>query len=75
MQPGQTVDVSVSNGPPLVPFPDMRGQPFGQVRQELEQLGFQVVGKQYFFGNRVISTSPAGEAPAGSTITVYYGSF
>jgi eukaryotic-like serine/threonine-protein kinase len=75
VQPGQTVDVSVSNGPPPVQFPDMSGQPFGQVRQELEQLGFQVVGKHYFFGNRVISTSPAGQAPAGSTITVYYGSF
>jgi beta-lactam-binding protein with PASTA domain len=69
------VNVSVSNGPAMVSFPDMRGQPFDQVQQELEQLGFQVVGRQYFFGNRVISTSPAGEAPAGSTITVYYGSF
>jgi eukaryotic-like serine/threonine-protein kinase len=75
VQPGQTVNVSVSSGPPMVSFPDMRGQPFSQVQQELEQLGFQVVGKQYFFGNRVISTSPSGEAPAGSTITVYYGAF
>ena len=36
---------------------------------------FQVVGKKYFFGNKVISTSPSGQAPHGSTITVYYGGF
>jgi serine/threonine-protein kinase len=70
---GQTVNVSVSNGPPMVGFPDMHGQPFQQVQQELQQLGFQVVGKQLFFGQKVYSTSPSGSAPQGSTITVYYG--
>jgi eukaryotic-like serine/threonine-protein kinase len=75
VQPGETVDVSVSNGPPMVQIPNMDGQSFNQVKQELEQLGFQVVGRQYFFGQRVSSTSPSGEAPAGSTITVYYGGF
>jgi serine/threonine-protein kinase len=75
VQPGTPVSVSVSNGPPMVSFPDMRGQQFDQVQQQLEQLGFKVVGKHYFFGNKVFSTSPAGSAPAGSTITVYYGGF
>jgi eukaryotic-like serine/threonine-protein kinase len=75
VQPGQTVSVNVSNGPPVVTFPDMRGQPFDQVKHQLEQLGFTVVGKHYFFGNKVFSTSPSGQAPAGSTITVYYGGF
>jgi serine/threonine-protein kinase len=73
VQPGQTVSVTVSNGPPEVSFQDMRGLPFDQVKAQLEQLGFKVVGKKYFFGNKVIQTSPSGQAPAGSTITVYYG--
>jgi eukaryotic-like serine/threonine-protein kinase len=76
VQPGQTtVSVNVSNGPPEVSFQDMRGQPFDQVKQELEQLGFKVDGRHYFFGNKVFSTSPSGQAPAGSTIIVYYGGF
>jgi serine/threonine-protein kinase len=75
VQPGQTVSVNVSNGPPEVAFPDMRGQQFDEVKQQLEQLGFKVVGKHYFFGNKVFNTSPSGQAPAGSTITVYYGGF
>jgi beta-lactam-binding protein with PASTA domain len=53
----------------------MRGQPYDQVKAQLEQLGFKVVGKHYFFGNKVFSTSPSGQAPSGSTITVYYGGF
>ncbi|HTR90831.1 MAG TPA: PASTA domain-containing protein [Trebonia sp.] len=75
VQPGATVSVNVSNGPPEVAFQDMRGLPFDQVKAQLEQLGFKVVGKHYFFGNKVFSTSPSGEAPAGSTITVVYGGF
>ena len=31
--------------------------------------------QEYFFGNKVISISPSGQAPQGSTITVYYGGF
>jgi serine/threonine-protein kinase len=75
LQPGATVDVSVSNGPPMVSFQDMRGLPYDQAKAQLEQLGFKVVGKHYFFGNKVFNTSPSGQAPAGSTITVYYGGF
>ncbi|TVZ03116.1 PASTA domain-containing protein [Trebonia kvetii] len=76
VQPGATtVNVTVSNGPPEVAFQDMRGQQYDQVKAQLEQLGFKVVGKHYFFGNKVFSTSPSGQAPAGSTITVYYGGF
>jgi serine/threonine-protein kinase len=75
VQPGQTVSVNVSNGPPEVAFQDMRGLPYDQAKAQLEQLGFKVDGKHYFFGNKVFSTSPSGQAPAGSTITVYYGGF
>jgi serine/threonine-protein kinase len=75
VKPGQTVDVTVSAGPPVVTIPDVDGQSFQHAQHELEQLGFQVVGKRYFFGQKVYSTSPSGSAPAGSTITVYYGGF
>jgi len=71
--PGSTVDVSVSQGPPQVQFQNVAGMQFQQAKQYLESLGFQVVGKQVFFGQRVDSTSPSGQAPQGSTITVYYG--
>jgi len=71
--PGSTVDVSVSQGPPEVPIPNVVGENFQQAQQQLEQAGFQVVGHQVFFGQRVDSTSPSGEAPSGSTITVTYG--
>jgi beta-lactam-binding protein with PASTA domain len=74
--PGGTVDVSVSQGPPMVQIPNnLLGQPFQQVQQTLQSLGFTVVGKKYFFGNKVISISPSGQAQQGSTITVYYGGF
>jgi eukaryotic-like serine/threonine-protein kinase len=75
--PGSTVSVSVSQGPPEVPIPgNLVGQPFQQVQQQLQALGFQVNGQQQFgFGQRVTSINPSGEAPAGSTITVSYGGF
>jgi beta-lactam-binding protein with PASTA domain/predicted Ser/Thr protein kinase len=73
--PGGTVNVSVSQGPPQVQIPNLQGQPFQQAQQTLQNLGFTVVGKRTFFGNKVISTNPSGQAPQGSTITVYYGGF
>ena len=73
--PGGTVNVSVSQGPPEVQIPNLQGQPFQQAQQTLENLGFKVVGQKAFFGNKVISTNPSGQAPQGSTITVYYGGF
>ena len=54
---------------------DVTGEPFQQAQQQLEKLGFQVKGQQYFFGQKVYGTSPSGSAAAGSTITVNYGGF
>jgi eukaryotic-like serine/threonine-protein kinase len=73
--PGQTqVTVSVSNGPPEVQIPgDLQGQKFDQVQQELQQLGFKVDGRAFGPGHTVFAVSPSGQAPSGSTITVYYG--
>jgi serine/threonine-protein kinase len=75
--PGSTVAVSVSEGPPEVQIPgNLIGQPFQQVQQTLQALGFQVNGQQQFnFGQKVTSINPSGQAPAGSTITVTYGGF
>jgi beta-lactam-binding protein with PASTA domain len=75
--PGSTVSVSVSEGPPEVQIPgDLIGERFQQVQQTLTTLGFKVNGQQQGpFGQRVTSISPSGEAPAGSTIDVFYGGF
>ena len=75
--PGQaTVTVYVSNGPPQVQIPgNLQGQKFEQVQQQLEQLGFQVDGRQFGPGDTVLAVSPSGSAPSGSTSTVYYGGF
>jgi eukaryotic-like serine/threonine-protein kinase len=75
VSPGQTVTVYVSNGPAQVAIPDLRGENFDHAQHELERLGFQVQGKQIGGGDTVLLTSPAGSAPAGSTITVWYGGF
>jgi len=77
VQPGQTVSVSVSNGPPPVPIPDVTGQTCQQGQQTLKQAGFQVQVQQGFlgnlFGDNVQSESPTGQAPSGSTITLQCG--
>jgi serine/threonine-protein kinase len=76
-QPGATISVNVSQGPPEVQIPgDLIGQHFQQVQQTLTGLGFKVVGQQQSgFGQKVTSISPSGQAPAGSTIIVTYGGF
>ncbi|HSZ42125.1 MAG TPA: Stk1 family PASTA domain-containing Ser/Thr kinase [Trebonia sp.] len=72
--PGSTVTVQVSSGPPEVQIPSgLTGQSFNQVQQTLTGLGFQVTGDQFGPGQRVLAISPTGQAPKGSTITVWYG--
>ena len=77
VQPGQTVTVSVSNGPPMVPIPDVQGQSCQDAQQTLQQAGFQVQVQQGLFGNlfgdKVQDMSPQGQAPSGSTITLQCG--
>jgi eukaryotic-like serine/threonine-protein kinase len=70
VQPGSTVDVSVSQGPPMVQIPNLQGQSCQQAQQTLQQLGFQVSTRTFFFGNQVFSTNPSGQAPSGSTVTL-----
>jgi serine/threonine-protein kinase len=72
--PGSTVTIQVSSGPPEVQIPSgLTSESFNQVQQTLTGLGFQVSGRQFGPGQSVLAISPSGQAPKGSTITVYYG--
>jgi hypothetical protein len=50
------------------------GLNFMQAVKVLESDGFGVAGVRGQHGNRVVSESPSGQAPAGTVITVVYGS-
>jgi beta-lactam-binding protein with PASTA domain len=56
-----------------VPVPDVVGMNFNQAQRVLQSDGFTVAGVRGKHGNKVTSTSPSGEAPEGSVITVMYG--
>jgi serine/threonine-protein kinase len=74
--PGETITVQVSPGPPEVAIPDVSGMSVDQATQVLQQAGFQVAVNQGLFGgNTVQSTSPSGQAPQGSTVTLNLGGF
>ncbi|AKL65812.1 MULTISPECIES: Stk1 family PASTA domain-containing Ser/Thr kinase [Streptomyces] len=71
---GDTVTLTVSKGPRLVPVPNVTGQSADDARKALEALGFTVkVQKPFFsFGNTIDAQSvPGGQnAPEGSTIVI-----
>jgi serine/threonine-protein kinase len=75
VQPGQTVNVSVSNGPPQIPIPDVQGQSCQDAQQALQQAGFTNVNVQqgWFQQNQATGTSPSGQAPADTQITLQCG--
>ena len=54
-------------------IPDVVGLTFAKARTALQSDGFTVVGKHTRTGQIVTRTKPAGQAPAGSPITVVYG--
>jgi eukaryotic-like serine/threonine-protein kinase len=71
---GQTVSVSVSNGPPQVAIPSVSNENCQQAQQELRQAGFNVSVQQGFFHkNQATGTNPAGQAPGGSAVTLMCG--
>ncbi len=71
---GEVVTVHVSNGPPQVSIPDVRGLPVGHATQILEQAGFTVSVTHGVFASRtVMGESPMGTAPKGTTITLVLG--
>ena len=76
-QQGETVTVIVSTQPAVVPIPNVSGMTVQQATQTLQNAGFKVQvpssggGGGGGGGETVWGTSPSGEAPAGSTITVF----
>jgi beta-lactam-binding protein with PASTA domain len=56
-----------------VKVPDVVGLTFANATTKLENHGFIVVAKHARAGQIVTSTDPSGEAPAGSTVVVVYG--
>jgi eukaryotic-like serine/threonine-protein kinase len=72
-QPGQTVIVGVSTGPQMVPVPVTTGMSVEQATALLQQAGFQVQVNKYGPFDKVFDFTPTGQAPRGSTITLYAG--
>jgi beta-lactam-binding protein with PASTA domain/predicted Ser/Thr protein kinase len=71
---GEVITVYVSPGPPQVAIPNLDGKGVLQAYRVLRQLGFQVSAQKVGpFGHTVFNYSPTGQAPKGSTITLYYG--
>ena len=64
---GEVVTVQVSTGPPEVAIPNVVGETAADATAALEAAGFQVTGAGL---GRVVGTSPSGQAPKGSTITL-----
>jgi eukaryotic-like serine/threonine-protein kinase len=75
IKPGEVVTVRVSQGPPTVAVPDVKGLPVQQAVQELQQAGFQVKVNEEGFGDKVGSYSPTSPQRKGTTITVNVGIF
>jgi len=72
-QQGQTITVTVSAGPQEVNVPSPDGLSTQQATQLLQQAGFQVQVNKYGPFDKVFDYSPTGQAPRGSTITLYVG--
>jgi serine/threonine-protein kinase len=71
---GEVVTVYISPGPPSVQIPNVDGKGVLQAYHLLRSLGFQVTTQPAGpFGKTVFNYSPNGQAPKGSTITIYYG--
>jgi eukaryotic-like serine/threonine-protein kinase len=71
---GEVITVYVSPGPPNVAIPNVDGEGVLRAYRRLQALGFQVTTQQAGpFGRTVFNYSPSGQAPKGSTITIYYG--
>ena len=71
--PHQVITIDISNGPQMAGVPNVDGQQVSQAEQALTQAGFQVKVVQVGPLNNVFNYSPSGQAPQGSTITLYVG--
>ena len=71
--PGEVVTIRVSAGPQLVDIPNVDGQDVNQAIKILTQAGFQVSVNRLGPGHQVFHYDPTGQAPKGSTITIFIG--
>jgi serine/threonine-protein kinase len=71
--PHQVITIGFSNGPQMANVPNVDGQQVSQAEQALTQAGFQVKVDQVGPLDTVFNYSPTGQAPQGSTITIYVG--
>ncbi len=71
--PHQVMTIDFSNGPQMANVPNVDGQQVSQAEQALTQAGFQVKVDQVGPLDTVFNYSPTGQAPQGSTITIYVG--
>jgi serine/threonine-protein kinase len=69
----EVITIDISNGPQMANVPSVDGQQVSQAEQALTQAGFQVKVVQVGPLNTVFNYSPQGQAPQGSTITLYVG--
>jgi beta-lactam-binding protein with PASTA domain/predicted Ser/Thr protein kinase len=76
VRPGQSISVSVSAGPPGVAIPNVQGESCQQAYQDLSNAGFTNinVNQGFFHRNQATGTSPSGQAPPGTPITLMCGS-
>ncbi len=69
----EVITIDYSNGPQMANVPNVDGQQVSQAEQALTQAGFQVKVVQLGPLDNVFNYNPTGQAPQGSTITLYVG--
>ena len=76
VRPGSVIAIWVSDGPEMVPVPDLRGKTIGQAKRALEEAGFLLGGttkkRDFAEAGSVIDQSVVGadSAPRGTTIDI-----
>ena len=71
--PGEVVTVRVSAGPQMINVPNVDGLWVQHAISILHAAGFQVNVNDVGPGHHVFNYNPAGQAPQGSTITIFVG--
>jgi serine/threonine-protein kinase len=71
--PGQVITINISTGPQMVAIPNVDGMSATDATNALKALGFQVNVNQVGPLQTVFNYSPNGQAPQGSTITLWVG--
>lgn len=79
---GSTIDLTVSNGPPMATVPDVRGQQAEQATQQLTGDGFRVSSQLQDVSDptqagQVLDENPVGntQARVGATVTITVGNY